>query len=186
VVSVDVHPWAEVSVGDRSLGRTPFAPLSLEPGEVVFVFQHPAFWPLRRHVVLESGRRTDVQVDLQWEAVPRGKVPPYRAPSGPSPRDPAFGKATDFLVLGDFPKAVSTLRPLVLKLGEEGRPKELARAEFFLGVALLESGQEMEARRHLEAALAHDPSLEPEPAAFPARVSSFFGHVRSAVESDTQ
>jgi hypothetical protein len=158
----------------------------MEPGEVVFVFQHPAFWPLRRHALLESGHRTSVQVDMQWEAVPRGKVPPYHAPPGPSPEDPAFKTATGLLVMGDFPKAVSALRPLVLKLGEEGRPRELARAEFFLAVALLESGQEMEARRHFEGALAHDPSLEPEADAFPARVTSFFGHVRTGVESGTK
>jgi serine/threonine-protein kinase len=183
VLDIDVHPWAEVSLGDRSLGRTPLEALSLEPGKVVFLIQHPEFWPLRRHVELEAGRRTRLQIDLPWEAIRKGKVAFYQVPKGRRPEDPQFKTGVDHLIIGDFPQAVLTLGPVVRRLAEEGRHEELARAEFFLAVALLEGGREVEARGRFESALTHDPSLRPEPAAFPARVMTFFGHVRDGLEA---
>jgi Flp pilus assembly protein TadD len=73
---------------------------------------------------------------------------------------------------------------VVRRLEERDRPKELARAEFSLAVALLEAGREVEARARFVSALRHDPSLRPEPAAYPARVMTFFGRVRDAIETD--
>jgi serine/threonine protein kinase len=184
VLDIDVHPWADVTIGDRPLGRTPLKALSVEPGRAVLLLQNPGFWPLRRHVMLEPGRRTSVQIDLQWEAVPRGGVALYKVPKGPRPDDPQFKVGVDHLLIGEFPEAVVTLDPVVRRLRERDRPEELARAEFFLGVALLEAGREVEARTQFERALAHDPSLRPEPAAFPARVMTFFSHVQDALEEE--
>jgi hypothetical protein len=181
-----VHPWAEVTIGDQALGRTPLEVLNIEPGKVVVLLQHPGFWPLRRHLLLEPGRRTRLQVDLEWDAVVRGGVPLYRVPKGPRPDDPQFKAGIGSLIVGDFHKAVVTLDPVVRRLEERDRPKELARAEFFLAVAFLEAGREVEARARFESALAHDPKLRPDPAAFPARVMTFFGHVRNALESEEQ
>jgi hypothetical protein len=183
VLDIEVHPWADVEAGSRPLGRTPLKALSFEPGEVVLLFQHPDFWPLRRHVVLEPGRRTRIQIDLPWEAIVKGKVPFYQVPKGRRPDDPHFKTGVGFLVIGNFPQAVLTLDPVVRRLAERDRPEELARAEFFLAVALLEAGREVEARGRFESALTHDPSLRPEPAAFPARVMTFFGHVRNGLEA---
>jgi hypothetical protein len=179
-----VHPWAEVAVGNRPLGRTPLETQSLEPGTAILLIQHPEFWPLRRHVLLEPGRRIRLQIDLHWEAIVKGKVPFYQVPKGRRPDDPHFKTGVDFLINGDFPQAVITLDPVVRRLAERDRPEELARAEFFLAVALLEAGREVEARARFESALTHDSSLRPEPAAFPARVMTFFGHVRDGLETE--
>jgi hypothetical protein len=172
-------------VGDLPVGRTPLK-ARLEPGKAVLLIQHPDFWPLRRHVVLEPGRRTRLQIDLHWEAIVKGRVPFYQVPKGPRPKDPHFKKGVGFLVTGDFPKAVLTLDPVVRRLATAERPQELALAEFFLAVALLEAGREVEARARFESALTHHPSLRPEPAAFPARVMTFFGYVRDGLQAKKQ
>jgi hypothetical protein len=177
-----VHPWADVTAGDRDLGRTPLEGVSLEPGRVVLLMQNPEYWPLHRLVTLEPGRRTRLQIDLQWEGIVRGKAPPYQVPSSHSPDDPFFVSGVRYIVLGDLQEAVVTLEPVVKRLQGRGRPKELAQAEFFLGVAQLELGREVEARASFESALGHDDSLRLRPDAFPTRVRTFFGHVRDAIK----
>ena len=180
VLDLDVRPFAEVTAGDRALGRTPIEGARFEPGPVVLLIQHPGYWPLRRHVFFEPGRRTRLQIDLEWEAVVRRKSAPYEVPRGDKPDDPYFLPGVRLVAEGDFQDALLTLDPVVRRLEGTNRPKELARAEFFLGVALLELGREAEARARFESALDHDSSLKLEPDAFPARVTSFFGHVRDA------
>ena len=76
-----------------------------------------------------------------------------------------------FVTEGDFEAAVEVLDAVVLIL--EGRPERrarLARANLYLGYALLYTYGEEEARQRLSEARRRDPGVVPSPAEFPRRV----------------
>jgi serine/threonine-protein kinase len=68
-VQLIVVPWAEVTIGDKAMGRKSSEKIAVEAGEHVLVFEHPDYRPLRRKVSLLPGETLRVIVDLAEEAV---------------------------------------------------------------------------------------------------------------------
>jgi serine/threonine-protein kinase len=66
-----IIPWAEVMVDGKSVGTTPFKPLSLPLGEHTIVLNHPSYKPVRKRVMIRPGVTTKLEVDLGFEAFPR-------------------------------------------------------------------------------------------------------------------
>ncbi|MBN2371951.1 MAG: protein kinase [Vicinamibacteria bacterium] len=66
-----VRPWAEVVVDGKSEGTTPMKPLALPAGRYSIILNHPGFRPVQRKVTVDAGRETRLEIDLNWEAVPR-------------------------------------------------------------------------------------------------------------------
>ncbi len=66
-----VRPWGEVRVDGKTVGTTPFRPVSLPPGTYLVEIEHPEFQPLQRRVQITAGSTVRVEVDLNKEAVPR-------------------------------------------------------------------------------------------------------------------
>ncbi len=71
VLQVRVKPWAEVSIDGSSVGTTPLKPLRLAAGIHAIGFSHPDYKPLKRKVTLRPGETTKLEIDLNWEAIPR-------------------------------------------------------------------------------------------------------------------
>lgn len=186
VLALDVRPWAEVEVDGTGVGKTPLEGLTLEPGVHELRLVHPDYRPLRRVVSVEAGGANRLDIDLQWEGLRQVKGSgegAYRIPMDEGPSDPYFERGARQLAAGDTREAVLTLEPVVKRLiGRGGHRKELARAEFYLAVAYLELGREGDAREAFLSALGHDGSLKPSPSAFPAKIITFFDHVRGSTK----
>ena len=69
-LAVSVQPWARVRLGDRDLGATPVAAVSLPAGEHVLTLVNPEFPPQTVRVRVAPGERTATTVSL-WERVGR-------------------------------------------------------------------------------------------------------------------
>jgi hypothetical protein len=183
VVTVSVRPESALEVDGHVRGQTPLADVELPPGTHVVRLTHPDYWPLVRRVAVEAGGQSRVEVDLAWDAVPRGrgKEPPYRVPVDGSPyEDPYFMRGLRHLSEGHFHDAFLTLEPVARRLAQAGKAKERARAEFYVGVALLEQGRTDEAAERFARALEHDGSLKLPPSGFSAKVVAAFTREREA------
>jgi serine/threonine protein kinase len=181
-IELDVRPWAEVLVDGAPSGRTPIAAIEVAPGPHDVRLSHPAYWPLQRTIAVEAGRASRLDVDLQWEGIARSaRSAPYELPLDDVPSDPYYSRGVGQLKDGDFRGAVLTLEPVVRRLTfQPKRRKELARAQFCLGVAYLELGREVNAKTSFLAALENDGSIKPAPGAFPAKVITFFSHAKES------
>lgn len=182
-LDVDVRPSADVGLEGKLAGHSPLQGLQLDPGSHLLELVHPDYWPLRRRIVVEAGRRARLEVDLSWEGVPRARSreAPFSLPMDGSPSDPYFDRGLRQMSEGEYQEAVLTLEPVVRRL-PGGKNKEQARAEFYLGVAYLELNRQALAKERFSAALEHDPSLKPTPRAFSSKVMSFFGSVREGAK----
>jgi tetratricopeptide (TPR) repeat protein len=178
-----VKPSAEVEVDGRPAGRSPLEGLEVDAGSRVLRLTHPDYWPLVRRFVIEAGRTLRLDVDLSWEAVPkaRNREEPFSVPLDDSPSDPYFDRGLRQLAEGDFREAILTLEPVARRLEQAGKEKELARAQFYLGVALLELNRQGSAKEHFQSALENDESLKVPPLAFSPKVMSFFATVRETL-----
>jgi hypothetical protein len=181
-IELDVRPWAEVLIDGAPSGRTPLGAIELTPGPHDVQLSHPNYWPLQRTVAVEAGRASRLGVDLQWEGIARSaRSAPYELPFGDTPSDPYYTRGIAQLKDGDFRGAILTLEPVVRRLTfQPKRRKELARAQFCLGVAYLEVGREVDAKTSFLAALENDGSLKPAAGSFPAKVLSFFEHAKDS------
>jgi Flp pilus assembly protein TadD len=143
---------------------------------------HPDYWPITRRVSVEAGRATRLDVDLSWEAVPRARSreAPFTTALDDSPSDPYFERGLRQMAEGDFQEAILTLEPVARRLQQAGKDKEMARAEFYLGVALLELDRQGGAKERFQRALEHDDSLKVPASGFSPKVTSFFVTVRDA------
>lgn len=65
VLHINALPWAEVSLGNRPLGETPIANLSVPIGNHELVFRHPELGELRKMVVVGLDGPVRVGVDLR-------------------------------------------------------------------------------------------------------------------------
>ena len=70
------------------------------------------------------------------------------------------------LAQGDFQEAILTLEPVARRLEQAGKDKDLARTEFYLGIALLELNRQGTAKERFLKALELDSSLRVPGAAF--------------------
>jgi hypothetical protein len=94
--------------------------------------------------------------------------------------DPALDRGEEQLRQMEWRDAIVTLEEVVRRLRTQPRQKsDLARAYFYLGVAHLELDEPTTATSSFLAALEQESKLRPPPAAFSARVLSFFNHVRT-------
>jgi serine/threonine protein kinase len=180
LLAIGVRPWASVEIDGKPYGRTPLAGIAIEPGEHAVELVNPDYWPRRRRVVLYPGVTFRMDVDLPWEGVRRGPTVPGRLPQGGAAPDPELDRAENLLREMKWQDAVVALESVVRRLRTQPRQKAaLARAYFYLGVAHLELEEPSTATTSFLAALEQDGKLRPPPAAFSARVISFFNHVRS-------
>jgi hypothetical protein len=180
MLAIGVRPWAEVEIDGKPYGRTPLAGIAVEPGAHAVELVHPEYWPRRREVVLFPGSAFRLDVDLPWEGVRRGVTTPGRLPRGGAPADPELDHGENQLREMEWRDAIVTLEGVVRRLRTQPRQKgELARTYFYLGVAHLELDEPTTATTSFLAALEQDGKLRPPPAAFSARVLSFFNHVRT-------
>ncbi len=62
--TVRTAPYADVYLGARHLGQTPFADLPLPAGTHRLVFRHPAHRPVTRAVTIRAGETTRLRFDL--------------------------------------------------------------------------------------------------------------------------
>ncbi|WP_420454618.1 protein kinase domain-containing protein [Rubrivirga sp.] len=72
-LTVAAEPWARVRIGDRDLGTTPVAAVSLPAGDHVVTLANPEFPTHTVRVRVEPGERTDAVVSL-WSLVGRIQV----------------------------------------------------------------------------------------------------------------
>ena len=181
-LAVSARPWAQVEVDDQAFGNTPVDGLTLEPGFHNVRLIHPDYWPVARQVRIEPGQKDRLEIDLEWEAVKRGGGIPYRLPMDDAPSDPFFERGERLLGEGHYREAKVMLMPVVRRLLEQrGHRKELACAAFYLGMAYLELGDTARARESFTTAIESDASLQPPPAAFSAKVITFFNRVKQGV-----
>jgi tetratricopeptide (TPR) repeat protein len=171
-----------VEIDGRPAGRAPLTGVVLEGGGHLLRLTHPDYWPIARRVSVEAGRATSLDVELSWEAVPRARSreAPYTTALDDSPSDPYFERGLRQMAEGDFQEAILTLEPVARRLQQAGKDKELARAEFYLGVALLELNRQGSAKERFQRALERDDSLKVPVSSFPPKVTSFFLTVRDA------
>jgi serine/threonine-protein kinase len=66
-----IRPWAEVRVDGKTVGTTPFPPLTLGPGTHTIELVHPDYKPVRRKVTLEPGQSLKLELDMTLDAVPK-------------------------------------------------------------------------------------------------------------------
>jgi hypothetical protein len=71
LLQVRVRPWAQVSVDEKVVGTTPFAPLHLKAGPHSLEFVHPDYKPVRRKVTLVAGETLKIELDMALDAVPK-------------------------------------------------------------------------------------------------------------------
>ncbi|MCE9578585.1 MAG: PEGA domain-containing protein, partial [Deltaproteobacteria bacterium] len=62
--TVRTTPYADVYLGARHLGQTPFADLPLPAGTHTLTFRHPAHRPVTRSVTIRAGETTRLRFDL--------------------------------------------------------------------------------------------------------------------------
>lgn len=182
-LDLDSKPAAEIEIDGRPAGRSPLSGVPLDAGSRVLKITHPDYWPLTRRVAVEAGRGVRLDVDLSWEAVPkaRSREEPFSVPLDDSPSDPYFDRGLRQMSGGDFREAILTLEPVARRLQQAGKDKDLARAEFYLGVALLELNRQGAAKERFQSALEHDGSLKVPAFSFSPKVMSFFATVRETV-----
>jgi len=181
VLAVLARSGTEIEIDGKATGQAPLEGIELEPGTHVVRLTHPEYWPLVRPVSLASGQSLRLDVDLAWEAVPRRGVAPYRMTLGGRPSDPYLERGVSQVVEGDYRGAILTLEPVIKRLtAKGGNRKELAAAEFYLGVANLELNRQAAAKASFLSALEHDGGLKPNPAAFSAKVLGFFNTVKAS------
>ena len=183
-LELEVKPSATVEVDGRDAGKAPLASLELDAGTHVLKLTHPDYWPVTRRVSVESGKALRLDVDLSWEGLPRArsKDAPFSEPIDGSPSDTDLERGLHQLAEGDFQEAILTLEPVARRLEQAGKEKELARAEFYLGIALLELNRQGSAKERFAKALEHDSSLRVPGAAFSPKITTFFGTVREAAK----
>ena len=171
-----------MEIDGRDVGKTPIASLELDAGNRLLRLIHPDYWPVMRRVSVERGKALRLDVDLSWEGLlrARSKTAPFSEAIDGSPSDTYFERGLRQLAEGDYQEAVLTLEPVALRLQQAGKEKELARAEFYLGIALLELNRQGRAKESFQKALEHDASLRVPGAAFSPKITSFFGTVREA------
>jgi serine/threonine protein kinase len=179
---LEVKPAAQVEIDGQPAGSSPLASRELLAGKRVLRLNHPDYWPITRLVAVEPGRAVRLDLDLSWEAVPRArsKEPPYVVALEDSPSDPYFERGLKQMSEGDFQEAILTLEPVARRLQVAGKSKELARAEFYIGVALLELNRQGQAKERFQRALQNDFTLKV-PAGFSPKVTSFFGTLRETI-----
>jgi tetratricopeptide (TPR) repeat protein len=179
-----VKPGAAVAVDGRDVGKAPLAGLEVDAGNRVLKLVHPDYWPVTRRVSVERGKAVRLDVDLSWEGVlrSRSKLAPFSEAIDGSPTDTYFERGLRQLAEGDFQESILTLEPVALRLQQAGKEKELARAEFYLGIALLELNRQGRAKERFQAALDYDSSLRVPGAAFSPKITSFFATVRDAAK----
>jgi hypothetical protein len=183
LLAIGVRPWASVEIDGKPYGRTPLPGITVEPGEHAVDLVHPDYWPRRRQVLLFPGSTLRLDVDLPWEGVRRSPTVRGRLPRGAAPADPELDRGENQLREMEWREAIVTLEGVVRRLRAQPRQKNaLARAYFYLGVAHLELDETSSATTSFLAALDQDGKLRPPPAAFSARVLSFFNHVRTTVK----
>jgi hypothetical protein len=183
LLAIGVRPWASVEIDGKPYGRTPLPGITVEPGEHAVDLVHPDYWPRRRQVLLFPGSTLRLDVDLPWEGVRRSPTVRGRLPRGAAPADPEIDRGENQLREMEWREAIVTLEGVVRRLRAQPRQKNaLARAYFYLGVAHLELDETSSATTSFLAALGQDGKLRPPPAAFSARVLSFFNHVRTTVK----
>jgi tetratricopeptide (TPR) repeat protein len=177
-----VKPSADVQVDGRDIGPAPLISLEVGAGVRVLRLTHPEYWPVTRRVSVEPGKTLRLDVDLSWEGVSRSrsKEPPFSAAIDGSPSDPYFARGLHQLAQGDFQEAILTLEPVARRLEQAGKEKDLARTQFYLGIALLELNRQGSAKERFLKALQLDPSLRVPGGAFSPKITSFFGTVREA------
>ena len=181
VLAVLARSGTEIEIDGKATGQAPLEGIELEPGTHVVRLTHPEYWPLVRPISLASGQSLRLDVDLAWEAVPRRGVAPYRMTLGGRPSDPYLERGVSQVVEGDYRGAILTLEPVIKRLtAKGGNRKELAAAEFYLGVANLELNRQAAAKASFLSALEHDGGLKPNPAAFSAKVLGFFNTVKAS------
>jgi hypothetical protein len=170
-----------VEIDGRRVGTAPIEHIELEPGARDVRLSHPEYWPLVRQISLTDGQSLRLDVDLAWEAVPRRGVAPYRMGFGDRPSDPYFERGVNELAEGRYRDAIVTLEPVVKRLAaQDGHRKELALAQFYLGVAHLELNRQAAAKTSFLAALEGDSGLKPSSTVFSAKVVSFFNTVKAS------
>jgi tetratricopeptide (TPR) repeat protein len=162
--------------------RAPLRGVELKAGTHVVKLTHADFWPITRRLSVEAGRALRLDVDLSWEAVSRalGREPPFATALRGSPDDPYFERGLRQLASGDYAEALLTLEPVARRLRQAGKEKELARCEFYVGVALLELNRQGSAKERFERALESDHSLRLPAESFSPKVTTFFSRVREA------
>jgi tetratricopeptide (TPR) repeat protein len=182
-LDLEAKPPATVEIDGQPAGSSPLAARELAVGRHVLKLSHPDYWPITRFVSVEPGRSLRLDLDLSWEAVPRARSreAPYVTPIEGSPSDPYFERGLKQMGAGDFQEAILTLEPVARRLQAAGKGKELARAEFYLAVALLELNRQASARERFLKALEHDDSLKA-PAGFSPKVTSVFAAVRDTLK----
>jgi hypothetical protein len=174
-----VRPDAVVEIDGKRLGKTPFAPLELEPGLRRIQLLSSGFWGFRRQLRLEAGASARLDVDLYWEGVAwrPGEGAPYHLDRGQT--TPELDPVIRHLADGELEAALAELAPLAAGVpkGEADRRRR-ARIEFYLGVVTLELGRQAKATTHFLTAIENDGRLRPREGSFPLRVRAFFEQVR--------
>ena len=88
---------------------------------------------------------------------------------------------------GDFEAAIGTLEAAARQLAESGgRPKQLARAYLYLGIAYLGLSEEQKAKAKFVEALKADADLELSAAEYPPKVVQFFQQALAELEEAPQ
>ena len=94
---------------------------------------------------------------------------------------PYLERGVSQIAEGDSRGAIPTLPSVVKRLSaKDGKRKELAAAEFYLGAANLELNRQAAAKASFLSALEHDGGLKPNPAAVSAKVLGFFNTVKAS------
>jgi hypothetical protein len=174
-----VRPGAVVEVDGQRLGKTPLAPLELEPGLRKIQLLSSGFWGLRRQLRLEAGTSARLDVDLYWEGIAwrPGEGAPYQLDRGKA--TPELDPVIRHLADGELEAALARLAPLAAAVsGKDADRRRRARVEFYLGVVTLELGRQAEAATHFLAAIESDGRLRPREGSFPLRVRAFFEQAR--------
>lgn len=65
VLTLNVQPWAEVSIDEKIYGKTPLGEIMLAPGAHTFTFTHPERETFVLHRTFVAGRRDTLNIELQ-------------------------------------------------------------------------------------------------------------------------
>jgi hypothetical protein len=64
-VNFNASPWAEVWIGERRIGETPLANVSVPAGQHEVVFRHPQLGEKRHDLRVSPGGRIRLSVAMQ-------------------------------------------------------------------------------------------------------------------------
>jgi hypothetical protein len=100
--------------------------------------------------------------------------------ASPAPPEGCLAAGIELVEQGDFENATRALETCVLSLETDtGQPSpDLARAYLYLGIAYLETDQELSARSRFRQAAARDPEMTLDPHEFSPQVIRFFDSAR--------